>query len=122
MAILILVALLIVSTGFRCKCVSPGEKELLQPIELTWWGVFDDPRNFSEVISDYKTIHPHISINYRKLRPEEFETELLNALAEDRGPDIFSVHNTWMTKFLPKLEPLPPKTKMAYEITKKSLN
>ncbi len=68
-----------------------------------------------------RALHPNITVNYRKLRPEEFETELLNALAEDRGPDIISLHNTWLTKYLDKLEPLPPTTKMAYQTIQKSL-
>lgn len=119
--ILIILALMIISTGFRCKCVTPAQKELLQPIELTWWGVFDDRENFDEIINDYRLVHPNVTINYRKLRTEEFETELLEALAEDRGPDIFSIHNTWVTRYLSKIEPLPPKTTMAYEITQTSL-
>ena len=119
--ILFLLALLVATTGFRCKFITPKQKELLQPIQLTWWGVFDNPQNFDEVIADYKIIHPNININYRKLRLEEFETALLDALAEDRGPDIISIHNTWVTKYLSKLEPLPPKTTMAYEVSKKSL-
>jgi len=119
--ILILISLMLVSTGFRCKCVTPAQKELLQPIELTWWGVFEDQADLNEIINDYKIIHPNISITYRKLREEEFETELLEALAEDRGPDIFSIHNTWVEKYISKIEPLPDKTTMAYEITQKSL-
>lgn len=119
--LLFLVALIIPATGFSCKWVSPQEKALLEPVELTWWGVFDDPQNFSEIIADYKMLHPHIKITYRKLKLEEFEAELLNALAEDRGPDIFMIQNTWVTKYLQKIEPLPNKTKMAYEVRKKSL-
>jgi len=119
--ILTLLALVIVTGGFRCKWISPKQQALLEPVELTWWGVFDDSQNFTEIINDYKQLHPHITINYRKLRPEEFENELLDALAEDRGPDIFSIQNTWVTKYLPKIEPLPAKTTMAYEITQKSL-
>ncbi len=119
--ILILVALLITTSGFRCKFITPKQKELLKPIELTWWGIYDEPQNFSEIIADYRVIHPNISITYRKLRPEEFEEELLNALAEDRGPDIFSIQNTDLTQWLVKIEPLPPTTQMAYQVTKKSL-
>jgi len=119
--LLTLIAMLIISTGFRCKCVSPAEKELLNPIGLKWWGVFDDPGDLQTLISDYKKIHPNITVNYRKLRFAEFETELLDALAEDRGPDIISLHNTWVTKYLSKLKSLPKKTKMAYEVTQKSL-
>src|SRR3989338_571192 len=115
------IALIIVTTGFRCKWITPQQKELLKPIELNWWGVADDPDNFSELINDYRQLHPNISIKYRKLRAEEFETELINALAEDRGPDIISLKNTWLTKYLSKIEPLPAKTTLAYEVTKTSL-
>ena len=119
--ILLLLGVFVLTTGLRCKLVAPSDKALLEPITINWWGVFDEPQNFTEIINDYKTLHPHITINYRKLRPEEYEKELLDALAEDRGPDIISLHNTWIDKYLPKLEPLPAKTKLAYQVTKKSL-
>ncbi|OGY45741.1 MAG: hypothetical protein A2663_02865 [Candidatus Buchananbacteria bacterium RIFCSPHIGHO2_01_FULL_46_12] len=118
---LLLLAAAMVLAGLSCKFTTPALKEALKPVELTWWGTYDDPQNFAEVINDYRALHPHISVTYRKLRPEEFERELLNALAEDRGPDIFSLPNTWLTKYLPKIEPLPPKTKMAYVTSQKSL-
>jgi multiple sugar transport system substrate-binding protein len=119
--LLLCLALLIITAGFRCKFVSQTEKKLLEPIELTWWGVADDPQDFEQLIADYRQLHPNIDITYRKLRPEEFKTELLNALAEDRGPDIFSLQNNWISEHLSKLEPLPPTTKMAYEVKQKSL-
>ncbi|NUM25902.1 MAG: extracellular solute-binding protein [Candidatus Buchananbacteria bacterium] len=119
--LLILLAVVAVSSGFSCKFITPSQKELLEPIELTWWGVTDEPENFYEVIGDYQAAHPNIKITYRKLRLEEFENELLEALAEDRGPDIFSIHNTWVNKYLSKIEPLPAKTTLAYQVTKTSL-
>lgn len=119
--ILVILALFIVVSGFRCKFLSGADKELLKPVNLTWWGVEDDRQDYSGIISAYRSIHPNISINYRKLRLEEFEAELLNALAEDRGPDIFSIKNTWITKYIPKIKPLPETTTLAYEITQKSL-
>lgn len=119
--ILAVLALFIVVSGFRCKFLSGAEKELLEPVKLTWWGVEDDRQDYSGVISAYRAIHPNVSIDYRKLRLEEFEPELINALAEDRGPDIFSIRNTWVNKYTSKIKPLPEKTTMAYEVTQKSL-
>lgn len=119
--ILILLAAFVISSGFQCKFVTPQQQQLLEPIELTWWGVYDDPESFQDIINDYKAVHPNVSITYKKLRPEEFETQLLNSLAEDRGPDIFSIHNDWVTKYLSKIEPLPSKTTMAYQVTRTSL-
>ena len=118
---ILLLLLLVMTAGFRCSFLTPAAKELLEPIELTWWGVVDDAHNFDAIIGTYRSVHPNVSISYRQLRPEEFEGELLEALAEDRGPDIFSIHNTWVTKYISKIQPLPENTTMAYEITQRSL-
>ena len=118
---LALAAIFMVTGGLRCTLISPNDKNLLSPVELTWWGTLDDPETFTEIISDYQQTHPHIKITYRKLREQEFEQELLNALAEDRGPDIVSIRNNAVVKYASKLEPLPASTRMAYSITQKSL-
>ncbi len=119
--ILALLAMAVVTSGFRCKWITPSQKELTKPVELTWWGVLDEQESFNDIIASYQAAHPHVKISYRKLRMEEFESELVNALAEDRGPDIFTLHNTWVTKHLSKIEPLPATTKMAFTFTQTSL-
>jgi len=116
-----LIAIFIVTGGLRCTLFGSNDADLLSPVELSWWGTLDDPEAFTEIIADYTVSHPHIKINYRKLREEEFEKELLNALAEDRGPDIVSLRNDAVIKNLSKLEPLPASTRMAYAVTQKSL-
>ena len=120
-SILLIIAAAMMTSGLGCKLVMPSEQELLQSIKLTWWGVVDNPSDFQEIITEYRKSHPNISINYRKLRLEEYESELLNALAEDRGPDIISFHNSETGKWLSKLEPLPASTKMAYQRVQRSL-
>lgn len=78
------------------------------PMEITWWGTFDDSDAFSGLIDKYKREHPYIkSINYRKIPFGDYEKELIDALAEGRGPDIFSIHNTWLPKHISKIYPLP---------------
>lgn len=119
--ILIAVFLLLITTGFRCKFITPAERELLEPIELNWWGTEENYEDLVAIFNNYKVIHPNIIINYRRLREEEFERELIDALAEDRGPDIFSMPNNSINKYLTKLQPLPPTTKLAYETTQRSL-
>lgn len=120
--LMLLTGVILSMGGFRCNFITPAEQQALQPIELTWWGAEDEPGVYNEVINDYRAMHPHITVTYRKLRKEEFEKELLNALAEDRGPDIFTIENTWITKYLPKIEPIPEKTKVAYQYLQKTLN
>lgn len=115
--ILVLLLVFILSSGFGCKTTNKETLEASKPITLTYWRVFDDSDAFDEIITKYKALHPSVTINYRKLRYEEYEAELLNSLAEDRGPDIFSVHNTWMKKYQSKLAPMPETTTMVYPVT-----
>src|SRR3989344_3126327 len=98
-------AFLLVGQG--CKLQSGAIKEATKPIALNYWRVTDGPDAFSELIKDYRAIHPNISINYRQLRLDEYEKELLNALAEDRGPDIFSIHQSDLASYKTKINPLP---------------
>jgi ABC-type glycerol-3-phosphate transport system substrate-binding protein len=59
-------------------------------------------------------MHPNVTIEYRKLRLDEYEPAIINALAEDRGPDIFSLHNTWISKYQSKLAPEPDSTTVPF--------
>lgn len=116
--ILSLLIVFMLTTGFGCKLANQATQEAMQPITLTYWRVFDGSDAFEEIIAKYKALHPFITIEYKKLRYEEYENELLNALAEDRGPDIFSIHNTWIRKYQTKLTPMPATITMAYPVVK----
>lgn len=119
-AIFLAVSFIFVS-GSSCKIASKDVKQGTKPVTINYWRVFDGEDNFKEIIEAYKARHPHVTINYRLLRYEEYEKEILNALAEDRGPDIFSIHNTWVRKYKSKLSPMPAKTTMVYPVVKGSI-
>lgn len=116
--ILALLAIILMTSGLGCKTQDRASTAAMQPVTLVYWRVFDGPDAFEEIISNYKAQHPFINIQYRRLRYEEYEKELLNALAEDRGPDIFSVHHTWIKKYQSKIEPMPAITTMVYPVIK----
>jgi ABC-type glycerol-3-phosphate transport system substrate-binding protein len=92
----------------------------LEPKTLNVWAVIDDMDVYAPLIQAYNAAHPHVTINYRRLRNEEYESALLNAFAEDRGPDVFLIHNTWVGKYLPKITPMPAYTQMAYRFAQGS--
>jgi multiple sugar transport system substrate-binding protein len=79
------------------------------PVSLTVWKTFEDSEHMRPLIDAYIAKHPGAQINYVKKNIENYETDLLNALASGKGPDIFSIHNTWLTKYIDKLEPAPEK-------------
>ncbi|MFA6447793.1 MAG: extracellular solute-binding protein [Patescibacteria group bacterium] len=86
----------------------------MKPKTLNIWAVVDDEDAYAPIIQAYRAAHPQITINYRRFRLEEYESAVLNGLAEDKGPDIFLIHNTWIGKYLSKIEPMPPFTSMVY--------
>lgn len=116
-----LISLIIILPGFGLKCVSKEVQESMKPITINYWRVWDGPDAFEEIINNYKKLHPFITVKYRKLRYDEYEQALLVALAEDKGPDIFSIHNTWIKKYQSKIEPMPATITMAYPIVKGSI-
>jgi len=105
---------LLILSGAVCKTTPKDLAEKTKPIQLVYWRVFDDSDAFSDLITEYNALHPNVNIVYKKLRYEEFEKTLLDALAEDRGPDIFSIQNTWMRGYQPKLLPLPATLSVPY--------
>ncbi|MFN3301919.1 MAG: ABC transporter substrate-binding protein, partial [Patescibacteria group bacterium] len=85
------------------------KKTLLPPITLNWWVIWDEPENFSDLINGFRNIYPHININVRKFRYEEYKDALINSWARDAGPDIFSLPNTWLNEYKEWIEPMPEK-------------
>ncbi|MFA6594652.1 MAG: extracellular solute-binding protein [Candidatus Buchananbacteria bacterium] len=116
LAIFLLLAF-IITAGPICKGTSQEVLEAMKPINLTYWRVFDDQDAFDEIITAYKAVHPNVSVTYRKLRMEEYEQTLLDALAEDRGPDMFSLPNTWVREYQTKILPMPKTITLPYQVT-----
>jgi len=104
--IISLIVISLISSGFGCKCVPEEMKEMIEPINLVYWRAQDGQDAFLEIVQNFQTLYPHISITYNLIRPEEYEQTLLEAWAEDRGPDIFSIPKNWLGKYQAKILPL----------------
>jgi ABC-type glycerol-3-phosphate transport system substrate-binding protein len=99
-------------TGQGC---GSANQAINTPTALEIWGVFDSERNYAEVIEAYRLLHPNVSIDFREFRADEYETELVRALAEGTGPDIFLVHNDSMREFQSLMMPMPETVTIAYQ-------
>lgn len=88
--------------------VIPGLRKDItaERVTLTMWGVFDGADAFTAVINAYKAQNPSVEIIYKSFAPEDYERELVNALAAGKGPDMFMAHNTWLPKHYDKMLPL----------------
>lgn len=113
-----LLAIFLMTSGFGCRFQSAEVKQAMQPITLNYWRAWDEPDDFKELLDKYKALHPNVTINYRKLRYDEYEWEMINALAEDRGPDIFSIESSWLPEYQDKIAPLPETITMVYPVEK----
>jgi len=74
---------------------------------LQFWGVFDDGGDFRTVISRFEREHPGTRIRYTRFSFEDYERNLIDALAANRGPDIFMIHHSWLPKHGDKVAPMP---------------
>jgi len=95
---------LLIFTGQSCQ----GPKQIgPKPVVLEYWRISGQPDDLAEVIKNFRSRFSHIAINVRVINPEDYEQALLEAWAEDRGPDIFSLPNTWLGKYQTKILPMP---------------
>ena len=107
-AVVLTVILVIVITGlfvFGKKDKPKGKYSM----DLEMWGVFDNSSDYETIFSDYIKLNPHIDdITYKKFTVDKYKKELINALAADKGPDIFMIKNTWLPEFEDKIVPVSP--------------
>ncbi len=104
--------LMLLGAGCGSKAPSPDAAEASKPVALEMWGVVDDVDAYQPIIALYQKAHPNVQITYRRLRLEEYEQKLLEGFADDRGPDIFLIHNDWTGKYLSKIQAMPKTVKI----------
>lgn len=76
-------------------------------VTLKIWKPFVDSDKMNTIIQEYRKARPNVTIEYTRKNIENYEQDLLNALAAGSGPDIFSINNTWLTQYLDKISPAP---------------
>lgn len=74
---------------------------------LKIWKPFVDSQQFNALIAAYQQAHPKVQIEYIKKNIENYQEDLLKALASNTGPDIFTIHNSWLPQYLDKTTPAP---------------
>lgn len=106
------------TTGQGCGGSSVAKQQATKPVTITIWRVFDEDDTMRDIMNGYRAIHPNVSFEYRQMRINEYKKELLRAFAEGTGPDIFSIHNTWLGEFKSLIGPLPTSLTIPYTETK----
>lgn len=118
------IILLLFVLVFTSACTKGGTQEAKQayrPTKLVVWGVWENEDDLRVLFDSYRAKRPNVTIEYRKFRYENYEQELLEAMADDRGPDVFAVHNTWMQRYKDRLEPIPSRIVIPVKYMKGSI-
>ncbi len=79
-------------------------------VVLNIWMPFEDSQNLEPLFEAYRQKYPNVQIVYTKKNIENYQQDLLDALASGNGPDIFSIHNDWLPQYQDKITPAPDKT------------
>jgi len=67
------------------------------PIQLTVWG-FDKSADVGGIMASYSQLRTNVKVTYVQVGEDNYENNLLSALASGQGPDVFPVHNRAMEK------------------------
>ncbi|MDD5342756.1 MAG: extracellular solute-binding protein [Patescibacteria group bacterium] len=116
LTLIILLLSSIVLLGASCG----SEDATLKPIKLKIWRVWDEEDSLAEIIKSYRSTHPNVEFEYRKLRYEEYKNELLAAWARGEGPDIFSIPNSWVGEYRDFIAALPATLEIPKLVTQKA--
>ena len=100
-----LIAVSLLASGLGCK--QSGEARNYKPVTLQYWGVFESSEDIEKLTRSYTQRHPKITIQYRRLRENEYRQKMLEAWALGQGPDLFIIPNTQIREFLKFTEPMP---------------
>lgn len=99
--------------GLGCKGLSKEEQASIKPVTLQYWTVFNDIAQLQQMIAEYKKMRPYVTVKLRQVRHEEFDLLFTNALADDVGPDIASIHTRALGRYINRLSPMPPSVQVA---------
>ncbi|MDD4290239.1 MAG: extracellular solute-binding protein [Patescibacteria group bacterium] len=97
--ILLLIFILLITSGFQCTA---NKKIVNKPVTLTVWGVYEDRDALELLFNKFTNSYPTVTFEYRQFSAEEYENQLLNAWADDRGPDIYFLPNTLLRQYKEK--------------------
>lgn len=86
-----------------------GQEEIKQ-VTLTYWGLAEDESTMRPVISAFESQHPNIKVNFEKQSPLNYQTRAQTQIKSNPpaggGPDIITIHQSWVPEFLADLAPV----------------
>lgn len=98
--LLIIIALILVGAiggaaylffGNRSLPTAQGDR----PINLVYWGMWEENDTLRSVIKDFEGKNPGVTIQYSPQSPKDYNDRLISACGRNQCPDVFRFHSTW---------------------------
>lgn len=77
------------------------------PVELTFWGLWEEGNLIQPAIDLYVGQHPNVKITYVRQSSVNYRTRVQTQVRSGTGPDILMIHNSWLPMFQADLSPAP---------------
>lgn len=97
-------------------------------VDLTVWGLWDEESVIKPVLEAYQASYPNVRIKYVKQSITNYYPRLTTQLRSGAGPDVFTIHNSWLPMMSADLAPAPSSiisfndfSKSFYPIAKETL-
>jgi len=101
-AVLAVIGLAFLAIRFLFKGKTPTLEN-----KIVWWGLWEEASVVNPLIEEYQASHPGVKVEYVKQSHQDYRERVASALAEGKGPDIFSFHNSWVPMFKEELDKIP---------------
>lgn len=103
--IIIIILSLAIVFGFLFWKFGPSiplfnKQEEQGPINLTYWGLWEEDVLMKPIIEKYQQQNPNVKITYERKSSINYRTRVQSQITEGVGPDIFRIHSSWLLMFL----------------------
>lgn len=94
-------------TGLGCKPRNTDGPRFSSDLTLTVWGLWQESAHLEPIFTAFQE-QTGATVEYKKIASvADYERKLLEAIAEDRGPDLFVIHHSWVNTKQALLSPAP---------------
>lgn len=99
--------------GFGCKGLSDAQQQAARPVSLEYWTVSEDVSMLRTFANEYRQFRPYVQIQIRPVREDQFADLFVNALADDRAPDIISIPVRELPAYQSRISTMPRSVEVA---------
>ncbi len=78
-----------------------------KPVRLTYWRTWQEAAMIQPIVDEFQKLHPNVAIEIRDIDLGSYDTELTRAAQTGNLPDIFSVQNDWLPRYVEYTTPAP---------------